>query len=252
MKLNRNFVLGVGGALGLLELMNPMQAYAFDNLDNITNEVLEPVWSNVPEHLRGKIKPPIMKFTDKDRYRKEWYESRGANLLFRTNYNGITYYSPVPPKQLEHMTSMRSYYNVLENYADRNINGGYSERYDRSYPNFKTKSTVLNQTNRESLRAANYYNEYGEYRGVSGEWRYLGYTQYGNSVENPYFPADIFSEATPATYQWDLHPYNLGSKWLPEGPSPWDKEDMENLYPKKIQAIKRLLDQEPSMKYKNP
>ncbi|MDN7081735.1 hypothetical protein FML83_29690 [Bacillus thuringiensis] len=229
-----------------------MQTYAFDNLDDATNQTLEPVWDSVPEHLRWKIKPPIMRFTDKDGYRKDWYERNGANLLFRTNYNGIVYYSPVAPKQLEYLTPIRSYYHVLENYNDRNIGGGYAERYDRSYPNFKTKSTVLNQTNRESLRAPHYYNEYDAYRGVSGEWRHLGYTNFGTAVENPYFPADIFTDQTPATYQWDLRPYDLGSKWLPEGRSPWDKENMEDLYSKKIQAIKRLLDQEPAMKHKNP
>ncbi|MDZ4627216.1 Athe_2463 domain-containing protein [Bacillus cereus] len=251
MKLNKNFALGVGGALGLLGLMNPTPVHAFDNLDDTANQTLEPVWDGVPENLKWKIKPPIMRFTDKDSTRKNWYEKNDANLLFRTNYNGIVYYSPVPPKQLEHMTPIRSYYNVLENFNNRNIYGGYAERYDKSYPNFKTKSTVLNQTNRESLRAPNYYNEYGEYRGISGEWRHLGYTQFGSPVENPYFPPDIFTGETPGSYPWDFRPYDLNSKWLQGGASQWDKENSEDLYSKKIQAIKRLLDQEPSMKYKN-
>ncbi|MED0951198.1 hypothetical protein P4T70_24420 [Bacillus mobilis] len=254
---NKNFVISIGGgvSLGFLALlMSPMQAHAFDGVEGNEglNSTLESVWDGVPEHLQGKIKPPIMRFTDKDGKRQSWYHGIGGNLMFRTNYHGVVYYSPVPPKQLEYMTSMRTYFYDFENFNNRNVGGGYAERYDKSYPNFKTKSTVLNQTNRESLRAPNYYNQYNEYRGVSGEWRHLGYTQFGSPVENPYFPADIFTGETPGSYPWDLFPYNLGSKWLPDGPSEWDKTDNKDFFAQKINAIKRLLDQEPSMKYKNP
>ncbi|WP_242321519.1 hypothetical protein, partial [Bacillus cereus group sp. BfR-BA-01312] len=82
MKLNRNFAIGVGGALGLLGLTNPMQAHAIKNINDATNGTLEEVWDGVPKHLQGKIDPPMMRFTDKDGHRKEWYEGRGANLLF--------------------------------------------------------------------------------------------------------------------------------------------------------------------------
>ncbi|KXY51460.1 hypothetical protein AT268_33865 [Bacillus cereus] len=247
--------LSVGASslsVGFLALLaSPIAVNALDNMDNGANSTLEPVWEGVPEHLKWNIKPPMMKFTDKDGNRKYWYDRNSENILFRTNYYGVTYYSPVPPKQLEYMTSMRSYFYVLENYNSRNINGGYEERYDKSYPNFKTKSTVVNQTSRNALQSPHYYNEYEAYRGAVGEWRYLGYSAFGNNVENPYFPPDIFSDETPGSYKWDLFPYNLGSKWLPQGPSRWDDSTIGDLFNAKIKAIKRLLDQEPSMKYKN-
>ncbi|MDX5808782.1 hypothetical protein [Bacillus cereus group sp. BfR-BA-02730] len=253
---NKNIAIGVGGlSLGLITLLtNPIQTHAFDGVggDESFNSTLETVWDGVPEHLKGQIKPPMMRFTEKDGNRKAWYDRNNENILFRTNYNGIVYYSPVPPKQLEYMTTMRSYFYVMENFKDRNIQGGYSERLDLSYPNFKTKSTALNQTSREALGAPHYYNEYNEYRGKSGEWRHLGYTQFGSSVENPYFPPDYFSGETPGSYKWDLFPYNLGSKWLPQGPTVWDVSDNDKYFPKKINAIKKLLEQEPSMRYKNP
>ncbi|MFJ8531422.1 hypothetical protein [Bacillus sp. NPDC094106] len=254
----KNVAMGVSGlSLGLLALLaNPIQVHAIDSIEDGVNTTLEPVWDGVPQHLIGRIKPPMMKFTDKDGYRKAWYERNDENILFRTNYNGVVFYSPVPPKQLEYMTGMRSYFYNLENFNmnDRELGSGASraERHDWDYPNFKVKSTVLNQTSRQYLRAPNYYNEYEEYRGVSGEWRHLGYTTYGSAVENPYFPPDYFTNDTPGSYPWDLEPYNLGSKWLPGGMSVWDNPYNERLFPKKIEAIERLLDQEPSMKILDP
>ncbi|OAA87783.1 hypothetical protein WY13_01898 [Clostridium ljungdahlii] len=74
----------------------------------------------------------------------------------------------------------------------------------------------------------------------------MGYSSLGNEISNPYFPPDHTSNATPGDYGYDLSPWTY-SLACPSGDTKWDNPDDDAYYPVKLDALRKLIQQEPTM-----
>lgn len=175
----------------------------------------------------------------------DWY---GSNQIFLQAYRGITYYSPIPsPNQAEY-SNIRS---LAQSYENSNVDPGNIPQswtlYSSSYPNFKKYSAPVNDVSLDNLSGGQTYNSVAPFAGSWGEYRYLGYSNLGSTINNPYFPSDYNSHYTAGNYGYDDSPW-LMTMACPGGMSVWDDpNDMR--YSNKIDAISLLLSQNPDMGY---
>lgn len=132
------------------------------------------------------------------------------NKLRLVGYNGISYYSPVNNK-----TNL-AYSDLLENEKD-GVSGSkmmpeskallVKNNLDETLNiNFKLGTVPMNDNSYKKLQKnKGMYNEKGWAKGKKGEWRYLGYSDKGNVVNNPFFPAD-FPTINSNKYPWSGKP----------------------------------------------
>lgn len=175
----------------------------------------------------------------------DWY---GSNQIFLQAYRGITFYGNVPPPAYSEYSSHRSF---AQTYENANIDPGSVPQswtlYSSSYKNYKKYSAPLNDTSLDNLSGGHTYNTVAPFAGTWGEYRYLGYSNLGSSINNPYFPSDYNSHYTAGNYGYDDSPWNMGMA-CPGGMSVWDDpNDMR--YSNKIDAISLLLSNNPDMGY---
>jgi hypothetical protein len=174
-----------------------------------------------------------------------WY---GSDAIFLQLYKGITFYSPVPAPEDVEYSSKRSF---AQSYENSNIDPGSVPNswtlYTTSYKNYKIYSAPLNDTSLDNLTGGGTYNAVAPFAGSWGEYRYLGYTNFGSSINNPYFPSDYNSHYTAGNYGYDDEPWWM-SMACPGNASVWDDTSSE-WYGDKINAISLLLSQNPDMGY---
>jgi hypothetical protein len=204
--------LTLASLIALTLVASPTKAYAY-------GQVGDPATSKLSEIDGSPIK---LEFNDNDPTRKNYYESGGrSNRMYLTAYKGFTFFGLLPPSALASETNNTSYGQMYENY------------YNTSGASSKIGSKVrVNDLG-------------GETTGSNTEWRYLGYSSYGDAISNPYFPPDVTSSATAGSYQYDIHPWDYSK--CPGGASIWDDEDQPTYYNKKLDALRKLIAQEPTM-----
>lgn len=100
------------------------------------------------------------------------------------------------------------------------MHSGYKDKV--LLQNFKAYGKYTNNATmyHKGLEWPRWYNQDEDYvpeevRGVSGEWRYIGYNRYGDPVDNPYFPSDVQSCNS-------SHIYSAVRRH-----TPWDKTDAQ-------------------------
>lgn len=205
-------LLTFASLIALTLVMSPIKAYGY-------GQVGDPATSKLSEIDGMPIK---LQFNSNDPTRKNYYESGGrSNRLYLTAYKGFTFFGLLPPSALAGETNNTSYGQMYENYY--NSSGASSKTGSKVRVNDLSGATTGNNT----------------------EWRYLGYSSYGDSISNPYFRPDATSSATPGSYRYDIHPWNYSK--CPGGQSIWDDELRPIYYNKKLDALRKLLIQEPTM-----
>lgn len=179
----------------------------------------------------------------------DWYNNQGdSSMVFLRSYKRFTYYSPMPAPGDANMSNIRSFAQDFENAnQDPGSVGESWTLYDPSYPNFKIYSANANDTSTDNLtEGGGTYNAVEPYSGTSGEYRYLGYSSFGSTVTNPYFPSDYNSHYNTIDYGYDESPWNMAIA-CPGGASVWDNPENPQMYNKKIEAIYLLEQQHPEM-----
>jgi len=179
----------------------------------------------------------------------DWYNNQGdSSMVFLRSYKRFTYYSPMPAPGDANLSNIRSFAQDYEN-ANQDP-GGVSETwtlYDPSYPNFKVYSANANDTSTDNLSSGGgTFNAVEPYSGTSGEYRYLGYSSFGSTVTNPYFPSDYNSHYNTIDYGYDESPWDMAIA-CPGGASVWDNPENPQMYNEKIEAIYLLEQQHPEM-----
>ncbi|MEK3955971.1 Athe_2463 domain-containing protein [Psychrobacillus sp. FSL K6-1464] len=114
----------------------------------------------------------------------------------------FSWYSPVPPEAMSPSNQDKDRWQIVENrtneYGDDsnayfvNKNFSWNLKKGRQEPKLG-KPGVYQGDNTGTTQIGVAYNKGGttyNYVGKNYEWRYLGYSAEGNSVHNPYFPAD--------------------------------------------------------------
>lgn len=237
-------------------LINPLKANALGSIGSILErqnsefQKFNADWGGVSEELKGKINPPRMSFNSNDTVRQNWYSTsaRGNNTLFYNTYGlpgkKITTYTPVAESSNSNYSKNSSHANTYEN-AKYWFDVEYRKDllYDGKYSNFKTVAQIPGTYNYINPMT---YNSSGKFKGVSGEWRYIGYSNYGDPMENPYFPIDVYNKYSYGNYPYDLAPWK-NTKLIPGGGTSFD-DTLHFDFNYKISAIGRLLQQEPTMK----
>ena|GEM_PF-5926927 len=191
-------------------------------------------------------------FNNLGQTQKNWYQSGGrTNLVFYSSYKGFTFYSPVPlPADAPYSTN-RSYGQMYENANKTTSVPASWTLVDKSYPNLKKYSAPANDVSLNNLsQGMGITNTYAPYKGVNGEWRYLGYSSFGNEIVNPYFPSDNSVNYTTGNYPYDTNPW-VSSLACPGGKSIWDYTTDNITYEQKLDAIYQLLQQQPTMRAKS-
>lgn len=178
-----------------------------------------------------------------------WYDGVGgrSNQVFLSSYKDFTVYSIIPQPANYNYSNTR---NNGQMYENANVDPGYIQAYGLVYgsPNFKNWSTDLNDISLSSARqGAGVTNQTSPYKGVNGEWRYIGYSSYGDDIGNPYFPSDCppdYYEQT-GDYNYQPNPWNhpIG---CPSGATKWDDQSTLQ-FESKLYALDLLLQQEPTM-----
>ncbi|MBG9694124.1 hypothetical protein ABD91_25625 [Lysinibacillus sphaericus] len=151
----------------------------------------------------------------------------GANKKFwQEMYKGeYLWYSPVPPAQLIESNKDEDRYQIRDNrlrvwgngfnpaeagtwFVDRTFNhnlkkGSYDidKRWTYGYNGYNTGTTKIKVS-------YSYNNQVYNYIGKNYEWRYLGYSDSGSIVDNPYFPPEYPTEP-------DWHPSKKLWIWEP-------------------------------------
>ncbi len=201
--------------IALTLVASPIKSYGYGQ----TGVVGDPATSKLSPIDGSPIK---LEFNDNDPTKKNYYESGGrSNRLYLTAYKGFTFFGLLPPSAIAWETNNTSYGQMYENY------------YNTSGRASKTGSKVrVNDLSRATT-------------GSNTEWRYLGYSSYGDAISNPYFPPDVTSSATPGSYRYDIHPWNYSK--CPGGKSIWDNEEDPENYNQKLDALRKLIAQEPTM-----
>lgn len=160
-------------------------------------------------------------FNFRDQERADWYAGKGQNKVYKTYRNFIYFYSPVRPRDVK--KGVADYSGLYENWVTRNA---YSDKKwdtrnllvtrdtnsSKYNQNFKTKAIPLSritggQSNNKYTNSKN-VDKYGQYAGIHGEWRYLGYGTDGASVGNPLFPEDYNKGYDPLTHPYVVEPWN--------------------------------------------
>ena len=252
MKKRNKLLSGIILSIGVIgAILSPIKANALASSDSGNFNLIYD--KETPSDLVGVIRPQMAYFTLDDETRCKWYgkdSSTITNMMYYQTYKGMSWYSPVPIGKYWNESKTTSYSQMYENAHRRESVGASWTLYDKSYCNFKKYSAPINDASLNNLTTnSGYTNYYDPYKGVNGEWRYMGYSIRGNVITNPYFPSDVSSSYTLASYPWDLHPWNY-SRPCPDGATAWDNVDGQNseYYQIKIQAITKLLEQEPTMK----
>lgn len=144
----------------------------------------------------------------------EQYKAYGNQPFYETFHEGILVYSPVPPKQLVNNNADMDLSKILENqqtfwganttdkgkFVDWNVSKnlkwgksvGESGKWGTGlgYKGNNTGTTLMTV----NLPGFNFNT-----KGWNLEWRYLGYTEDGDIIANPYFPEDVPSPNHPFT-----------------------------------------------------
>lgn len=222
-KLNKTSSFGKKIALAslvvLAVVMSPIKSYAVGDYGEGSGQPGDPTMSKTSE----VGSPVTLTFNDNSEHLKPYYDSINGNRIFLTKYKGFTFFGVVPPSGREGETSINSYSQMYEN------------RFSQSSPSYRYGSKVrVNDLSGASM-------------GNDLEYRYLGYSSYGDPISNPYFRPDVTSSASPGTYKYDIYPWLYTAK-CPGGGSIWDNNDFPSSYQKKIGALNLLMAQEESMR----
>lgn len=226
--------LALTSLVALTLLVSPIKAHAWGVLGDPSTSKLTSV-AETPTGLSSK-----MSFNDYGENQKNWYEGSGktSNIVFLQGYKGVTWYSPIPLPDNSPETETRAYDDFYENIW--NGSGGTSFKdYSKSRVNY------LNSDNIEY--GDGYDNMFGRYKGQNGEWRFMGYSSCGTDISNPYFPPDGYSDATPGNYGYDITPW-IYYNGCNSTASIWDNADDSRNYPMKLDALRKLIQQEDTMK----
>lgn len=164
---------------------------------------------------------------------RSWY---GNNTIFKILYGDVQLYSPIAPPGYTNLTNIRSY-------------GRNYENAHTSLTAFKTFAIPLNSGNNNKHIPAHCYNDTSPYKGQSGEWRYIGYSNFGDVISNPYFPNDSSTSTSLGNYPWD-NPWSRSNRFIGEA-TKWDNSKEINYYPQKLEALRGLIAQEPTMRAKS-
>ncbi|OLN23947.1 hypothetical protein BTO30_00520 [Domibacillus antri] len=135
-----------------------------------------------------------------------FYQSRGIVDLYREVYfpenrklpGGFVWYSVVPRDYMDRPLKEHDLSLMLEN-RQTAINGGnyiVNEASRQAYRENLKYGAIDPWTGRyQGKNTGTQTIKYGAFKNKKYEWRFLGYTQYGSAVGNPYFPDDEVSNS---------------------------------------------------------
>lgn len=211
-------------------------------------------------------------FNSRDKDRASWYMEKGQNRVYKTYRNYFYFYSPVRPRDVK--KGLADYSGLYENWLTRKTGqvGAWDTRHllvstnptnSKYNLNFKTKAIPI-QRIRDSKGGNTYVestnvDKYGQFAGMNGEWRYLGYGADGSSVGNGFFPADYQSNYNALSYNYVVKPWNTQgwAKTFVPGSS-YDSATasstnaaVKKRYEQKLRAVNLLREQSPTMKKKS-
>lgn len=200
------------------------------------------------------------------------YNKFGLNAFYRRTYakadekdtEYLISYQHIPESvyRTRDAYDWESMYEVLTEYqstwrtamVDRNtMYCGMREKAKGSYPAIGWTCAAQPGTGNASQGQVYRYtgfDAYGTWRGVAsqgantkGEVRYFGYSEFGQSVLNTYFPNDYPVNYNLNNYHYDDDIFTAGNPFVV--PSEWDyAEKGSALYQQKYDAVKRLKEQE--------
>lgn len=210
-------------------------------------------------------------FNSRDKERAQWYSSKGQNKVYKTYRNYFYFYSPVRPRDVK--TGVADYSGLYENWYTRySLNEpGWDTRYmlvtrDRNSSkynqNFKTKTKSLASVKRGTgggFENSKNVDKYGQFAGIYGEWRYLGYSKDGTTVGNPMFPEDYISNYNPLYKTYTVRPWDTNGwakTYVPGSSYDRAKSNASSakerqLYKDKLDAINKIRKQSPIMATKS-
>lgn len=130
--------------------------------------------------------------------------------------------------------------------------------------NFRRAMGVINDGSYKTIKKdEGYYNAIGSWsKGYTGEWRYLGYNSFGDSINNPIFPGDYPTNYRNGKwgkernrYPWDYKRDSyIKEGWKKYGlihGTVYDDKDEKPLFNKKKKAIREILKRYPEMRDKS-
>lgn len=236
-----------------LSMIGKIEANALGGVGggNKAKNKLELIWDGVPAHLKYQagVYPQQAYFTNLDPNHKNWYDDFATSKVskeskarvFRQEYYGFTWYSPIPSGELTSYSKAKSYDQMYENYKEKNHYIVNWNRYLVSADNvsFKTKRIRPNDITHHNVSKGHTYNFTAPFKGHYGEWRYMGYSRYGDVIANPYFPADVPADKESLVdYGYETSPWgHVGDGQYSKWDNPYDAVN----HPTKVNAIKKLI-----------
>ncbi|WP_442637616.1 hypothetical protein [Rossellomorea marisflavi] len=210
-------------------------------------------------------------FNSRDKERAQWYSSKGQNKVYKTYRNYFYFYSPVRPRDVK--KGVADYSGLYENWYTRFSlsESSWDTRYmlvtrDRSSSkynqNFKTKTKNLSTVKQGiggGFEESKNVDKYGQFAGIHGEWRYLGYSKDATTIGNPMFPEDYIGKFHPLYKTYTVRPWDTNgwAKTYVPGSS-YDRAKANassakerQLYKQKLDAINKIRKQSPIMKTKS-
>lgn len=204
-------------------------------------------------------------FTDADHTRKTFYSSllplwldpNAGNRLYKISEHGYTYYSPIRPKSGQKGGVSTGEY-IFENMRVEYNRGTLQDLWVANPSitrNFKTKQVVIDKqaaaTNYEQAQQVGVFveespfvNNGGNFKDMTGKWRFNGYSQDGASSQDGLLPHDYIASDIRNT-NWDYYE-DYGSR-LFKPHSIYNGKDYQGA---KLNLIHRLMKQIPEMNFK--
>lgn len=186
------------------------------------------------------------------------YVNKGTNLFFRRAYGEMVGYSPIPESGYREYTSSANWsWGIFYERTGSGVNfKNWAVRANTTYCGTGLSSYkpgyLLASCPSEYLDTTHTYqnftvqNGFLQGTGTKGENRYVGYSGAadGEVIDSTYFPMDYAIATDVGSYPYDDFIHNK---------TYWDQGENVNsgVYSIKIDAIRQLLKQEPSMKAKN-